>query len=257
MTQAVREHPLLPKAWSSFQQGDVEQATRLCRQVIDESPAAAPQAWLLIAVCALREGKVDDAEDALSEIPDRVEWRVPTTIVRAQCALAQEDYPSAKAAFMVALDYQPDSGEALYGLAQARLALGESKAARDTVRKLVSLAPDHAAGQFLLGVAALGDDDAVEAVSAFSAAARLLPESPEVYNNLGLAFQMAGESVKAEKQYRRAVELNESFGHAWYNLAAIVGAQGKLDEANQCYEKAVALDDTLEAHGKPWEQSKA
>lgn len=257
MTQAAREHPLLPKAWVCFRNGEIQQAKELCRQVIDESPLAAPHAWLLIALCELKDGDVAGAEDALDEIPEMMELRVPTTTVRAQCALLQGEHAAAKVAFLVALDYQPDSIDALYGLAQAHYGLGELLAAREAARRVVAIQPEHATAHFLLGVAALNDGDAQEAIGAFGAAAKLLPESPEIHNNLGLAYQMAEDLVRAERHYRRAVALKDDFGHAWYNLAAIVGAADRYDEAEQCYDKAIAADAALSEHGKPWAHAKA
>lgn len=253
MTQLINEHPQLRQSWEFYQQGKWSEAKEACKQIIDEGSEVAPNAFLLTAMCQLAEGNVEAAVLALDEAEHVLALRVPIAIVRGQCALERAAYSEAQVSFRVALDYQPESAEAWYGLGRALLGLDETQPARAALRQAASLMPEYAAVQFLLGVAALQENDSQEAISAFTTTARLLPDAPEVANNLGLAHQAAGDAKRAEKSYRRAVELNADFAHAWYNLAAVVAENGALSDAQAHYEKALALDASLAEHGKPWD----
>lgn len=254
MANFIKDHPQMRQAWEQYTTGDKAQAQALCRQIIEEAPDSAPNAWLLLALCELAGNDLDAAEAALEHVGDVLALKVPATIVQGQLALAREEFAEAKVLFSVALDYQPESVDALYGLGQALHGLN-SPLARNPLRQVVNLQPDHAVAHFLLGVIALEAEDAEEAIAAFAAAGRLMPDSPEIQNNLGLAYQVAGDNKRAEKSYRKAVALKADFAQAWFNVAAMAAANGDQEEAQRCYDKALALDAALGDHGKPWERS--
>jgi tetratricopeptide (TPR) repeat protein len=256
MAKHIEDHPQIREAWVQYGKENYGKAQTLCQGLVDDASPAAPNAWLIIALCELANGKPDAAEDALDNIADLLPMKVPTAIVQGQIALAREQFAEAKISFSVALDFQPDSIDALYGLGQAQHGLGDASA-REPLRRVVNLQAKHAAAQFLLGVVALEAEDSAEAIAAFGAASRLLPKSAEVANNLGLAHQAAGEPKRAEKNYRNAISLSPDFAQAWFNLAATLGTCDNLMEAQRCYDQALTLDPSLSEHGKPWTTSTA
>ncbi|MFC1500168.1 tetratricopeptide repeat protein [Candidatus Zixiibacteriota bacterium] len=77
----------------------------------------------------------------------------------------------------------------------------------------------------------LGQGDGTAALDDLEEAARLAPESPEVWNDLGVVYLQKGQWEEAVPAFSRAVELQPDLGEAWANLGMIAFRDANWEEA--------------------------
>jgi superkiller protein 3 len=157
-----------------------------------------------------------------------------------------------------ALEIDPSSTHALYGLGQVELARGETTAALEHLRTAADLAPHHGEVQGLLAQvhhrlgnaedarlaelrarafpeATRAPDPVTEAMEAEAATSRS-------FTDRGLALTRQGRFDEAEAAFRRVLEIRPGNALDHVNLGGALARQGKLDEAVAAYREAVALD---------------
>lgn len=95
------------------------------------------------------------------------------------------------------------------------------------------------------GVELLKNQKPEEAVSRFSDALSVDPESAEIHLNMGLAFEAAGDAERALKSYKTADLLAQGFETqfiARFNQGALLQKAKKTDEALEAYHKALEVN---------------
>jgi tetratricopeptide (TPR) repeat protein len=115
------------------------------------------------------------------------------------------DLESAKASFTQAVTCQPQSTEALRGLAAVATEQGDYVLALDTEAKLDQL------GERI----------------------------PELNYNIGVLLQQSNLQEDAARSYRRAIEDKADFAEAFLNLGHALNALGQQDEARGYWQQAV------------------
>lgn len=140
--------------------------------------------------------------------------------IRAQADIAWQHGNSAAAVegYRKILRKQPDNREALLGIGEGWLALGESEQALLAFGQLLALAPeavDAAEGQAL---ALLGTQRYAEASAAFMAIDARAPGRWRTCNALGLLADLRGEYEAAQEWYRRALAANRQEAVIWNNF---------------------------------------
>jgi len=63
--------------------------------------------------------------------------------------------------------------------------------------------------------------------------------SPELFYNTGLLLQKAGQLDDAERLYKEALQERPSFPEALLNLGHVLKSLGKQDEARDCWKQAL------------------
>jgi tetratricopeptide (TPR) repeat protein len=63
--------------------------------------------------------------------------------------------------------------------------------------------------------------------------------SPELFYNTGLLLQKAGQLNDAEKLYREALQERDQFPEALLNLGHVLKGLGQQDQARDCWKKAL------------------
>jgi Tfp pilus assembly protein PilF len=145
--------------------------------------------------------------------------------------------------------------------------------------RLAEQRPEHAWGQFMLGLSAWKAGDRVKAEAAFNEALRhepdhvrslvnlsrvlieqgrtaeaidrlvradeLTPESGEVHRLFGRAYHAQGKPEEAIAAYRKAIELDESDSWAMNNLGLLFLEQGRPGDAVPLLTRAVELDNSV------------
>ena len=127
-------------------------------------------------------------------------------------------------------------------LAAIELDLNHLEAAETNITQAVTLAPDDAFSQFVLGRLRFTQAKYDEAIDALGRAAKLDPRDAQIQNFLGLALSEKGLRGPAETALRKAVQLDPSYANAHHNLAVVyVTQQPPLVElARWHYQKALA-----------------
>jgi Flp pilus assembly protein TadD len=141
---------------------------------------------------------------APSEASDQLRERAAVALETGRAAQAKQLYGSILAA-------APDDPEALAGLGEAEILLGDDGAALDHSRKAAELAGERA-----------------------DLKARAL-------QNAGIALLLTGRAAEAEQALETAVELDPSSWRAWNALGRARDARQAWDAARAAYDRALAL----------------
>jgi tetratricopeptide (TPR) repeat protein len=105
----------------------------------------------------------------------------------------------------------------------------------------VALRPDSPGARLNLGVALLGQGRLNDALAAFHKAIELKPDYAEAHCNVGSVLDDQGRFDEALAALRKAIELKPQLAEAHFNLGLTYQKQGHLDEAVAAYRRTIAL----------------
>lgn len=115
-------------------------------------------------------------------------------------------------------------------------------AKRDAVKGFLSR-ESRATASVQMGLHALSQGDAEEAVKRFEAAATLDPKSSEAFYYLARAYGRRGDPVEKQLQaYHRALEITPNFAEAHVGLGSVYWGTGKKAEAEREFQEALKAD---------------
>ena len=220
------------------------------RQVdLEVTPTAPPSRPLAVAARLLNEGQPEDAArlclEIVSEKPEAtVAWRL-----LGNARVAQMRYPDAIRCYRRVLDLAPESAEANNNLGAAHQLQGELKRAADCFRRAIVLKPDYAQAHCNLGVALrkLGRLD--DAIACQHRAIEIAPDYAKAHYNLGNALKEGSERDASIHAYRQAIAHDPGHAEAHNNLGTVLEGQGHTAQALGEFSRAMTLDDTyVEAH---------
>ena len=187
-----------------FQAGDLQQAERICRDIlsVDAGCAAANH---FLGVMEHRQGR---SEEGLTHIRK-------------------------------ALEADPGVADAHNNLGNILKDLGRLDEAISSFRQAISLQPGFATAHYNLGAAYRRNGDADLAVQSYRRALELDPNNAAALNNLGNALRDLGELDDAIKNYVRAIGLNPGIAEAHFNLAELLRRRGDQGAALTAYVNAL------------------
>lgn len=217
--------------------GDLRRAQRAATSAVEGAPGMAEYRRLLAEILVERR----DGTRALQVLGPLSMEDPDVLVLTAQAALSvgnQETLTAAK----VALDAHIEESEedavpvALQAL-QIRLsaALGESRSALRSARRLVRSNPDDVDAGIALAEAALEENEASDAIEVLERVTAAAPDHPDAFGLLGRAHRMSGDGEAAEAALRRAMEVRPSNQQAKLLLGYVLLDRGKYDEAETLY----------------------
>ena len=149
-------------------------------------------------------------------------------------------------AYEMALNINPDNGQANEGLALILLNKRDYEKARTHLEKAEASGAEISWRVYnSLGVISDLEKDYKQAISYYEKALTVQPEMPLILNNMGYSHYMSGDWDSAEKYYRQAVLNDEFFERAWRNLGLLYARQGKYEEAVNAFTQ---VEDLPEAY---------
>ncbi len=168
----------------------------------------------LLAASGDVQGGIEAATEALRIAPDEPRAAEQLASVYADAGDGDRLAPLAEAM----VRRFPTRADPRYYLATALFLHGETPQARDTVRTLVAVYPDHARAQNLLGAACatLGERECAE--SAFRASIRANPHDASTYVNLG-TFYLQSADPTAGDLFAEALAIDPTSAAARSGLA--------------------------------------
>jgi tetratricopeptide (TPR) repeat protein len=275
-------HGMCDRAIAFHQRGQLAEAERIYRQILELDPHHADSLHLLgvmahqvgrdeIAVGLIRKaiasdkrpaayysnlgtayqalGKFDEAaacyERALARNPELAEAQMNLGAVLE----AQGKHDLAEVRLREVLALRPDLAEVHINLGNMMQTQGRLDEALASHERAIALKPDFAEAHFNHANALLALGRLDEAVAGYKRATGLEPEMAEAHGNLANTLLAQGRLDEAEACYGQALALKPNYAEGHYNLGNLRQAQGYLDQAAACYERAIQLKPQLpEAH---------
>lgn len=226
-------------------------AERYLRAATRLNPASQPEegrerAWLSLAH-VLEHNRPQEALEAYRKAA-ALQPKDPEPHIAAGLLLErQNDLPGAAAEYQQVLALDPQSAEALTGLANVYMRDKRPADAQDVLRKLAALRPEDAGVHFQLGrmLAAAGKND--EAIAEMQSGLKLAPGDIEAQRDLASVFSTAGKFDQAETIYRELMSTRPNDPLLHHALGEVLLKQRKVPEAQQELLAAVKLKPDLGA----------
>ena len=193
-------------AFSFYQQGNMAEAERICRLVLEVS-ADCFEALYLSGIIAGRTGRVEQAVALLSK----------------------------------AVTVNPNIADAHYFRAVALDEFRRPAEALESYERAITLQPDHADAHYNRGVLLGEFDRPAQALESYDRALALKPDYPEAHNNRGIALNRLQRYAEAVASYERAIALKPDYAKAFNNHGVALAELTRFTEAVQSYERAIAL----------------
>jgi len=168
---------------------------------------------------------------------------VEPTIARGWLLLRRQppEFDGARRAFEDACRADPHSADALYGLAQVALSSGDAPTARDHLKRVLAIAPNHYAARLDLGMELQASGEFEQARAHLLKAAELNPSDSLPWFALGLVHDALEQPEEALRAYDRALAIAPSDTSALYNKAVLLESMGREADALALYERIQSL----------------
>ncbi len=143
------------------------------------------------------------------------------------------DWPGAIERFKAELVNVPDNEIAWVNLAQAYLNIGQLEDAKAAAEKTLSICPDDAQANNLVGLYWLNKNDAAKAKAQFELSIKKEASNPGAWYYLGLLARSQGDNQTALNNLMKAIQISPNFKPAYELSAQIYESQGDMENAQR------------------------
>jgi protein O-GlcNAc transferase len=239
--QPEPSHPLLPRAVAFHRDGNLDEAAKLYREILSESPQDF-DATHLLGVVALQQGQFDAAQ-RLIHAALGINPHDASAVANLGTSYMQDGQPeSALHWFELSLRLQPDSPIAITNVGTALHNMGRHHDAIPILRKAYLADSNSYAACSLLGACLVGIGELNEAADWFEAATRAAPDNAEGWANLSVALNAIGQAEQARESADKALALNPQSSIALGALGQAQFDQGNIAEAVEIYRRGASVD---------------
>lgn len=231
----------LTLALKHHQSGELQQAERLYRQVLEAQPDHADALHLL----GLLAHETGNAELALENIGRAIQLLPTGGLFHYSLGLVLGSLgrlAEAEAAYRQAILLSPEHAEACNNLAIVYQKQGNRSAAVPWFEEAIRLRPDYAVAHYNLANALREEGRLAEAVKHYQQALLLKPDLVEAHDALGIALQQQGRVAEAIVQHRQAIRLRPTFADPHNGLGLAFLTQGRVIEALVQFREAIRLN---------------
>ncbi len=221
LLRAVNINPALPMSWRML-----EGLYRMTGDPRNAATAATHMATLkalprevVTATSLFSDGDIAPAEQTVRGFLIRHGDHPEAMRLLARIGMARDVLDDAEELLAAALEIAPDYQAARYDYADVLARRHKYAAARDEMRRLLTLQPDNADYRALAATAAVGLGDNEGAIAIYRELLAVQPGQPDVNLWLGHALKTVGQLPEAIDAYRAAAAARASFGDAWWSLA--------------------------------------
>lgn len=189
------------------------------------------------------EGRYDEALTLLREGLARYPHAVELHVGLSYAFLAREEYAWARQGFEQALALDPDHEDALAGLGEVLLKIGDRAGAMRIFERVLQLgfAEDHDL-MLQVGRTLFREGLIAPAHRFFDLAAAANPESPDAAACLGYSAHRLGDDAAALYWLRRAMEIEPQYAEARIYLANVLYDRGETEAALHQFERTEPED---------------
>lgn len=187
---------------------------------------------------------------------------LPAQLRLADTFLAAGDFRASQSLYEVLTKQAATQAQALYGLGQIKIALGEKAAGIAHFRQALTLFPAYGAAHYALGLALRDQGQRGEAQYHLTLSQQYKYQRPslddpllEAIANLnasatdqlqrGVDFASLGNLEPAIVAHERALEINPKLVQAHINLISLYARVGQIEKAEKHYQAAVAINPNL------------
>ena len=124
---------------------------------------------------------------------------------------------------------------------------GKMEEALSEYSRALSIDPESKTAHFGLGILFAEQGNAQRALQEYQRALDIDPTYAEVSLNMGALYMRMGETEKAIEQYKHAIKVVPYFPQAHFNLGVAYAKSGSPRRALESYEQAIALEPSFVA----------
>lgn len=239
---------ILKRGVQCHRQGDLEQAEKSYRAILDAAPMNADALHLLGVLSNQRQ----DHAAAIGLISRAIQIFPDQPIYHNNLGNAYRDsgrLEQAVCCYQKALQIRPDLVETYINMGIAYHQLADFKSAASAYQKAIKRKPDSAEAHYNLGNTFRAQQLFNEAISCFQRAASLNPMLVEAFYNQANLLEKQARFDEAMACLKRCIQFKPGWAEAHCNLGNLSKQLGFTDDAISHYRKAIFLKPQLdEAH---------
>lgn len=213
----------------------------LSARVLGFSSSDAP-AMHFKAAALLREGKGEEAKEAMSSYAGTGADDARSLYVRGRMLLASGDNAAAESDFKNAVKADPGYGNAYFGLALVALLQEDKDKAVRLLEKAVEINPRDSESLLMLGTIHSESGNNAKALEFTEKAYKINPYDYMTIVNMGTVYSRMGKAREGAEYYLKASELYPEKPVPAFNLGNIFYLSGQKAEAVKWLEKALKAD---------------
>ncbi len=230
-----------------YQAGHLNQAEKLCREVLQSNPNH-PEALHLLGAIAYQNKQYSMAIELIGKAI-AANQRIPqfhNTIGAALRAIGK--FEEAIAAYKQAVLLRPDYAEAYNNMANAFSAQGRYADAVEKYNQVVSLNPDNVEAYNSMAVALQYQGKYTAALEKCNRALSLKPDYVEAYNTIASVLLKKGLYAEAIENYRQTLRLNPDYAEAHTNLGMALLLNERFEEGWAEYQWRLSDEKAFHLH---------
>jgi tetratricopeptide (TPR) repeat protein len=225
-------------ALAALRENRLEDAERHCRELSAAAPASTA-ALQLAAAIAFQRGDLAEAERLALACLESRPRHAPALLIAGRAALGAQQHARAATYFRHAMASAPDDPEPTFQLCLAQIASADG-AANATLASMLQRFPNHAAGWGQIGAALRNADKREAAAAAFARAARAGGD-PRHFVELGATLLALGQPEAAASALREALAVAPNFAPALLPLARALRQLGDAATARSMLLRRVKI----------------
>jgi len=231
---------LLEQASSFHIKGNIKEAEKIYKKIINESPNSFEANHALGAIYLQLRNYKESISWTKKAININSKHHAPYNNLGASY-LAIKEFYNAIGAFSEAIKIKPDYAQAYNSLGITYRRLEQYDNAIINYNKAIKLKPDYAEVYNSLGIVLIEKKEFKLSEVNFNKAIKLKPDYAEVYSNFGFLYLKLEKYNQAIDYCKKAIRLNPHYPEVYMNLGAIYLRLKKFKEAINNYNQAIKL----------------
>lgn len=223
-------------------QGQAAEAIALISPHADDGRGD-PMAAALLARAFLVAGRIADAGRILGNAAQKHAAHVEVLLAQAEYSRVQGDVDGTRRAALKVLEADPKNAEAWYVIGRIETEREYASAARDALKRALSLRPDGPGYAGELAMLETFANDFPAAQKAFNDALAQQPDDYVALTGLGVLQLKRGEPEAALESFLKAGVIEPRYSRAWLFSAVAYYQLGDTARALEAFDKASRLDE--------------
>ncbi len=226
----------------NFSLGNLEQAEVQLARVVAERPGLTPARMMLVEI-RLRQAESGEVMDILEPALAQQPHNARLLALAGQAALQEGDMETGRQYLTKAVAKQPDDGGLRAQLAMLYLAEGNDAQAIEELERAVESGETPGREQSMLALTYLKQKNFDEALRVAQDLITVNPDSAYSQNLLGVILGAKGDVRQARGAFDKALQLDAAFSPAALNLVRFDVQEGKLERARERLDELVRHDE--------------